>query len=79
MNYLLRGWIGNLESKGSVALPLLDDPENVQYGTTRDLEFVREGSRKSVKVHLYGSKFSLWNQIRSFVKSRLEALEISSR
>lgn len=79
MNYLLRGWIGNLESKGSVPLPLLDDPENVQYGTTRDLEFVREGSRKSVRVQLYGSKFSFWNRILSFVKSHSETLEISSQ
>lgn len=79
VNYLLRGWIGNLESKGSVTLPLLDDPENIQYGTTKDLEFVREGSKKSVRVHFYGSRFSLWNRIRSYVKSRFEALEINSR
>ncbi|KAL6326894.1 hypothetical protein AAG906_012170 [Vitis piasezkii] len=68
VNYLLRGWIGNLESK-----------ENIQYGTTKDLEFVREGSKKSVRVHFYGSRFSLWNRIRSYVKSRFEALEINSR
>lgn len=71
MNYLLRGWMKNLESHGSVTLPLLDDPESVQSDIAKDLEFVRDGSAKSVSVRFFGSKFSLWNQISSYVKSSL--------
>ncbi|KAK1553455.1 hypothetical protein Q3G72_035477, partial [Acer saccharum] len=74
VNYLLRGWIQNLESKGSVALPLLDDTESIQYSIARDVEFVREGSKKSVSVTFYGSKFSLWNNIGSYIKSRFGRL-----
>ncbi|KAJ6345389.1 hypothetical protein OIU78_008121 [Salix suchowensis] len=56
VNYLLRGWIKNLESHGSVALPLHDDAEVVENSIARDLEFVREGSRKSVIVRFFGSR-----------------------
>ncbi|XP_052171032.1 pheophytinase, chloroplastic [Diospyros lotus] len=74
VNYLLRGWIRNLESQGSIALPLLDGPECVQYDIARDLEFLREGSSRSVRVQFFGSSFSLWNQISSFVKTRFDNL-----
>ncbi|PIA48353.1 hypothetical protein AQUCO_01400751v1 [Aquilegia coerulea] len=76
VNYLLRGWIKTLESQGSVALPLLDDPEFVQYGVSRDLEFVRDGSRRSVEVRFFGSKFSIWNQLSSFIRSRITDLGV---
>ncbi|ESR52172.1 hypothetical protein CICLE_v10031731mg [Citrus x clementina] len=78
VNYLLRGWIKNLESQGSVALPLLDDEENIQSVIARDLEFVREESKKSVRVRIYGSRFSLWNWIGSFIKSRFRKVEMNS-
>lgn len=78
MNYLLRGWIKNLETDGSVALPLLDDPEFVALNVARDLEFIREGSKRSVRVQFFGSKFSLWNLISSYIKTQLENLRIFS-
>ncbi|KAB2017630.1 hypothetical protein ES319_D08G175700v1 [Gossypium barbadense] len=80
VNYLLRGWIKNLESEGAVGLPLLDDMEmeSIQNNITRDLEFVREGSKKSVMVRFLGSKFSLWNLIKSSLKSRFGKLETKS-
>lgn len=69
VNYLLRGWIKSLESKGSVTLPLLDDAEAVQYDLTKDVEFIKEGSKKLVRVRFFGSQFSLWNQIQSQIKA----------
>lgn len=78
VNYLLRGWIKNLESEGSVALPLLDDEESIQYSIDKKLEFVREGSKKSVRVRFYGSRFSLWNKIGSYFRSPFRKLEIKS-
>ncbi|KAJ4978077.1 hypothetical protein NE237_008857 [Protea cynaroides] len=78
VNYLLRGWISNLESQGSVGLPLLDDPASIHYGVLSELEFVREGSRKSVVVRFFGSRFSVWNWISSFLKSRIAELGINS-
>lgn len=68
VNYLLRGWIKNVETEGLVALPLLDDGESIQSSVARDLEFVRDGSRKSVSVRFFGSSFSLWNRITSLIK-----------
>jgi hypothetical protein len=78
VNYLLRGWIKNLETQGSVVLPLLDYGESIQYSIARDLEFVRDGSSKSVRVHFFGSRFSLWNMIRSLIKSRFGNSDIKS-
>ncbi|CAK9147515.1 unnamed protein product [Ilex paraguariensis] len=69
VNFLLSGWIRHLESQGSAALPLLDDPESARRDIAKDVEFVREGSKKSVRVQFYGSSFSLWNQINSYIKS----------
>nr|UZQ20143.1 pheophytinase [Poa pratensis] len=68
INYLLRGWLKNVESEGLVDLPFLDDPSYEEHGVSRDLEFVRTGSRKSVSVRLFGSEISLWSQISSFWK-----------
>ncbi|KAA8520199.1 hypothetical protein F0562_014455 [Nyssa sinensis] len=79
MNYLLRGWIRNLESQGSVALPLLDDTDCIQYDIARELEFIREGSRKSVRVQFFGSRFSSWYRISSFIKSRFKDMRINSQ
>lgn len=78
VNFLLRGWIRTLESNGSVALPLLDDSEPVEYSISRDLEFIRDGSRKSVEVRFFGSKFTIWNQISSFFRSRYTDLGTKS-
>ncbi|KAB1224941.1 Pheophytinase, chloroplastic [Morella rubra] len=78
VNYLLRGWIRSLETQGSIAFPLLDDGESIQYSIARDLEFVRDGSRKSVRVHFFGPKFSLWNMIASYVKSHLGKSDLKS-
>ncbi|XP_051123697.1 pheophytinase, chloroplastic-like [Andrographis paniculata] len=58
VNFLLRGWIKNLESRGSIALPLA---EIADCEVAEDLEFSREGERKSMRVKLHGSKFSIWN------------------
>ncbi|KAL2896332.1 Pheophytinase chloroplastic [Bienertia sinuspersici] len=74
VNYILHGWIKSQESKGSITLPLLDDPEAVQYDLTKDVEFDREGSKKLVKVRFFGSQFSLWNLIRSQIKVPLQNL-----
>jgi len=70
VNYLLRGWIKNLESKGSVALPLLDDAESIQDRIARELEFLRDGLKKSVRVQFLGSIFSPWNHISSYIRSQ---------
>ena len=78
MNYILRGWIKNLETQGSFALPLLDDGESVNYSIARELEFVRDGSKKSVSVRFFGSKFSLWNSISSYIKSRFGNSDLKS-
>ncbi|KZV31980.1 pheophytinase, chloroplastic [Dorcoceras hygrometricum] len=48
VNYLIRGWIKNVESKGSASLPLVDDLENANV--SKKLEFSRKGSKKSVQV-----------------------------
>lgn len=78
MNYLLRGWIRNVESQGLVALPLLDAQESMQINIARDLEFIRDGSKKSVKVRFFGSKFSLWDKISSYISSQFGKLELKT-
>ncbi|KAK9154820.1 hypothetical protein Sjap_002300 [Stephania japonica] len=70
VNYLLRGWIENLESQGSESLPLLNVDKSDQH-VSKDLEFLREGSKKSVRVHFFGSEFSVWRQIGSYIRSRV--------
>ncbi|KAK3129344.1 hypothetical protein QOZ80_6BG0478090 [Eleusine coracana subsp. coracana] len=79
INYLLRGWLKNLESDGSVDLPFLEEPSYAEYGVSKELEFVREGSRKSVGVRLYGSKISLWSQLSSFLNTRVSNSRVVSR
>ncbi|KAL6900634.1 hypothetical protein ACP4OV_005310 [Aristida adscensionis] len=71
INYLLRGWLQNLESEGSTDLPFLEEPSYAEHGVSRELEFVREGSRKSVSVRLYGSKISMWGQLTSFLNTHV--------
>ncbi|KAL3622567.1 hypothetical protein CASFOL_033978 [Castilleja foliolosa] len=72
VNFVLRGWIKNLESNGSFELPLLDDHESADYGVTKDLEFTRQGgSKKLVRVQFHGSKFSAWNWLSSQFKPLL--------
>lgn len=66
VNFLLRGWIRNVESQGSVELLLLDDHKSFEYNFAKDLEFLRQGSKKLVRVQFYGSNSSFWNRIRSF-------------
>ncbi|XP_047955490.1 pheophytinase, chloroplastic-like [Salvia hispanica] len=68
VNFLLRGWIRNLESDGSAMLPLLDG-ESSEHGVCKDLEFTREGSRRSVRVQFYGSKLSVWNWLNYQLKA----------
>lgn len=72
VNFLLRGWIKNIESHSSVALPLLDSPESIEYDIVRDLEFVRQGMKKAVRVQFYGSMTSQWERLRMFLKSRFQ-------
>ncbi|KAL2536803.1 Pheophytinase [Forsythia ovata] len=72
VNFLLRGWIQNLESQGNAALPLLDTPESVDDHFVWDLEFIREGSRKSTRAKFHIPKFSTWNRLISRFKSGLE-------
>ncbi|GAB2288998.1 hypothetical protein Dimus_023301 [Dionaea muscipula] len=76
VNYLLRGWINNLESRGSVALPLLNDSEAAvdDCDLSKDLEFVREGSKKLVNVKYLNSNYSPWKQLTSLVKARTKNL-----
>ncbi|GLT39682.1 hypothetical protein SLA2020_138600 [Shorea laevis] len=76
VNYLLRGWIKSLESQGSVSLPLLDDTESIQTSINKDLEFMREGSKKSVRVRFFGLRFSVWDRITSYLKSRFGTLDV---
>ncbi|XP_022876638.1 pheophytinase, chloroplastic-like isoform X1 [Olea europaea var. sylvestris] len=72
VNFLLRGWIQYLESQGSIALPLLDTPQSVRYDFAWDLEFIREGSRKSTRVKFLMPSFSIWNRLISRFKSGFE-------
>ncbi|XP_051147290.1 pheophytinase, chloroplastic-like [Andrographis paniculata] len=67
VNFLVRGWIKNVETGGSAALPLLDgEPANTLV--TKDLEFSRRGRRKSVRVQFHGSEFSAWDLVRLSLK-----------
>ncbi|KAL9321858.1 hypothetical protein ACSQ67_009911 [Phaseolus vulgaris] len=69
INFLLRGWIRNLESQGSVSLPLLEDLDSMKHTVIdRELEFPREDSRRSVMVKFFASNVSVWDRIRSLIK-----------
>ncbi|XP_073041656.1 pheophytinase, chloroplastic-like [Primulina eburnea] len=73
VNYLLRGWIKNVESKGSAVLPLLDDLESAGYSNvSKDLEFSRDGSKKSVRVKFRGNTtFSFREWLNFHFKKRI--------
>ncbi|KAF3509822.1 hypothetical protein F2Q69_00000553 [Brassica cretica] len=79
VNYLMRGWIKHLESGGFEALPLLEDGEEdwEQSSIAREMEFPRgEGWKKSVKLWLYGSKYSFWGGVgESFRASLVKVLQ----
>jgi hypothetical protein len=79
INYLLRGWLKNLESEGSIDLPFLEEPSFAEYGVSKELEFFRDRSKKSVGVRLYGSKISLWNQLSSFLYNPVSNSRVISR
>ncbi|OAY84916.1 Pheophytinase, chloroplastic [Ananas comosus] len=79
VNFLLHWWIKNLESQGSVPLPFLEEPEYIQYGVSREVEYAKEGSRKSVQVRFLGLKSSFWNQMGSFLRSSISNPRILSR
>uniref|UniRef100_A0A0D9VM02 AB hydrolase-1 domain-containing protein n=1 Tax=Leersia perrieri TaxID=77586 RepID=A0A0D9VM02_9ORYZ len=79
INYLLRGWLKNVESEDSIEIPFLEDPNYAEDGVSRELEFVREGSKKSVRVRLFGSKISLWGQVSTFLKYGLSNKRVISR
>ncbi|KAF7836113.1 pheophytinase, chloroplastic [Senna tora] len=73
INFLLRGWIKNLESQGRFSLPMLEDEsDNVKQNISKELEFMREGSRKSVTVRYFGSSFTVWERIRSYINSNFK-------
>lgn len=78
VNYLLRGWIKSLEAEGSIPLPLLDGSGAPQHSVLRDMEFMREGEKKSVSVRFVESKFLLWNRISSLIESRLGKVKLKS-
>ncbi|CAJ1934189.1 unnamed protein product [Sphenostylis stenocarpa] len=67
INFLLRGWIRNVESQGSISLPLLDDLVCLKEANVWELEFCREGSRKSAMVRFFGSRISLLDRLRSYI------------
>ncbi|MED6209874.1 hypothetical protein PIB30_058890 [Stylosanthes scabra] len=71
INFLLRGWIRHLESSGSISLPLLDELDSKKHtnAIARELEYIRQGSKKSVMVRYFGSKISLWDRIISYTNS----------
>lgn len=76
VNYLLRGWIKNRESCGLITLPLLDGSAD-SSSILRDLEFIRDGVKKSVKVtFVVPGSFLLFEKISSFIKSRFGKLKL---
>ncbi|KAI4384649.1 hypothetical protein MLD38_002770 [Melastoma candidum] len=76
VNHLLRGWIKNLESRGSASLPLIDDPQNLDRNIDRDMEFIRGGKKKVVRVRFVGSTALVWERLGSFISSRLGKLKL---
>ncbi|CAN1190505.1 Pheophytinase, chloroplastic [Linum perenne] len=78
VNYILRGWIKNLESNGSFDLPLLDYGQSVETDAAKSFEFARGGTKKSVDVRLVGSGLSFWEQMRFNLSSQLGKLKPAS-
>lgn len=81
VNFLLRGWIRSVESRGSVTLPLLDSPECAAFDISREVEFIQGGLKKSVNVQFYGSATSQWDRFSFYLKSLLktEGLKLLGR
>lgn len=71
VNFLLRGWIRSVETKGSVALPLLDSPKSAAFDTSREVKFIRGEVEKAVNVKFYGSTASRseLDRFRSYLDS----------
>lgn len=76
MNFLLRGWIGNLETDGSVELPLLSEQESNAFNASSDLEFPRDGSQKSVKGPVFRFQILVLELDELFCPSSLGRLRI---
>lgn len=68
-----------MESKGSVMMPLLENPDSVGHDTAAELEFLRQGLKRSVNVRFYGSDFSLWDRISSFINNRTKDIKMKFR
>lgn len=62
VNYLLRGWIRNLDSQGSVSLPLVESDYEGE-GFSKELEYIKEGSRRSIRVRFCGSEVSAFSTL----------------
>lgn len=65
VNFLVHSWIQNLESTSSVSFPLIEEGENTDQGVTKNVEFFRKGTRRSVDVHFHGFNKSVWGWVRS--------------
>uniref|UniRef100_A0A0C9S9C3 TSA: Wollemia nobilis Ref_Wollemi_Transcript_1363_2663 transcribed RNA sequence n=1 Tax=Wollemia nobilis TaxID=56998 RepID=A0A0C9S9C3_9CONI len=75
VNFLLRGWIKSIESEGSMALPLHEDPNLLQSEFWRKIEFERRGSKKSVRTCVVTMKRSFWHNLLSIFRSFLRKFE----
>ncbi|CAM8969768.1 unnamed protein product [Rhodiola kirilowii] len=69
INYLLRGWIKNLESEGMTGLPLLDENLSSQQPVDKKVEFIRDGSKKLVTVRYIETNFLPFRWLTSFIRS----------
>lgn len=59
-----------METEGLVGLPLVGAQDSIgEDNVVKDLEFLREGSKKSVSVRLYGSPSSVLDRITSLFKT----------
>eukprot|EP01018_Ginkgo_biloba_P029226 Gb_35057 [translate_table: standard] len=79
VNFLLRGWIRSLESEGSVAYPLHDNPDLLQSNFWREMEFVKKGSRKSVGARVVANESSFWHHLLSVSGSLFSKLGIKAQ
>ncbi|KAG8363652.1 hypothetical protein BUALT_Bualt19G0044800 [Buddleja alternifolia] len=71
VNFLLRGWIKNLESEGSVMLPLLDIEESVDNFILRKFYYPFQGGYlKCESARFFASREAKLVSFSSFVASR---------
>lgn len=79
INFLLRGWIKNVESQGCFSLPLLEDSDSTKFTVVKQLEFIREDSKKSVMVRYLGNSLTLtlWDRIRSYINSQAKLRDVA--